>query len=82
MTMAVLKPLYALPSTTRPPPYEIALEANNKIWRLGFSTLEHTFRFQQGVTGFKVADHYFQYVPDDTQPCYQTCCFLTSLDLT
>lgn len=74
--MAVLKPLYALPSRTRPPPYEIALEANNKIWRLAFSTLEDTFLFQQGVTGFKVADHYFQYVPRPTaNPCYQSLPF-------
>lgn len=59
VTTATTNPLYALPSSPPKAPYEMILQANNKIHRLAFSCLEDAFLFQQGITGFKVVDNYF-----------------------
>ena len=56
---ATINPLYALSSGSHRAPYEMILEANNKIHRLAFSDLEDAFHFQRGITGFKVADNCF-----------------------
>lgn len=58
VTTATINPLYAMPSSAPRAPYEMILEANNKIHRLAFSVLENAFLFQQGITGFKVVDNY------------------------
>lgn len=60
MTTAKLNPVYALSGTTPGGSFEMILEANNKIHRLGFCTLDDVFLFQQAVTGFKVVDNYFE----------------------
>ncbi|SPO05465.1 uncharacterized protein DNG_08152 [Cephalotrichum gorgonifer] len=57
VTTASLNPVYAL-SGVDAAPYEMILQANNKIHRLAFCALEDAFLFQQGVTGFKVVDNY------------------------
>lgn len=59
VTTAKLNPVYAL-SGAHGGPFEMILEANNKIHRLGFCTLDDVFLFQQAVTGFKVVDNYFE----------------------
>lgn len=58
MTSATINPLYALSRGAPRAPYEMILQANNKIHRLAFSALEDAFLFQQGITGFKVVDNY------------------------
>lgn len=59
VTTAKLNPVYAL-SGAHNKPFEMILEANNKIHRLGFCTLDAVFLFQQAVTGFKVVDNYIE----------------------
>jgi len=59
ITSSTLNPVYALSSTFEPP-FEMILTNNNQIYPLAFCTLDDALEFQQGVTGFKVADGYCQ----------------------
>ena len=58
MTTASLNPLSALSTGIPRAPFEMILQANNKLHKLAFSALEDAFLFQQGITGFKVVDNY------------------------
>ncbi|KAI9152034.1 hypothetical protein HJFPF1_09254 [Paramyrothecium foliicola] len=57
---AVLKPQYALPSSSGIM-REVILQRDERIARLAFTSLSHVLKFQQAVTGYKAWASYTQY---------------------